>query len=86
MKSIDLATEQPDLSEIIQLAEKEPVLLLARNGHRFVVSEADNLDAEVDALRNSRRLQQFLDERMSNQCRTPIEEIEKEIYEELAEP
>jgi len=85
MKSIDLVKEQPNLSEVIQLAEKEPVLLLAPNGHQFVVSEADDFDSEVEALRNSRRFQQFLDERMRNQCRTPIEDIEKEIEAELAE-
>ena len=85
MRSIDLVKQWPNLSDVIQLAEKEPVLLLAPNGHQFVVTEADDFDAEVGALRNSPRFQQFLDERMRNQCRTPIEEIEREIEAELGE-
>jgi len=86
--------EHPDLSKVIDLAEKEPVLLVAPNGHQFIknqaeylalqggvihLAEADDFDAEVGALRNSRRFQQFLDERMGSESRIPIEEIEKEI-------
>jgi len=83
MKSIDLGKEQPALSDVMRLAEKEPVLLLAPGGHQFIISEADDFDAEVEALRNSRRFQQFLDERMRDETRLPIEQIEKEIAEEL---
>jgi len=85
MKSIDLLKEHPDLSEVIHLAEKGPVLLVSPNGHHFVLSEADDFDAEVGALRNSRRFQRFLDERMSSENRIPIEDIEKEVKEELQE-
>lgn len=82
MKSIDLLKEHPDLSKVIHLAEKEPVLLVAPNGHQFILTEADNFDAEVEALRNSRRFQQFLDKRMGSESHIPIEEIEKEIGKE----
>ncbi len=83
MKSIDLLKEQPALSEVIRLAEKEPVLVLAPDGHQFIVSEADDFEAEVEALRNSRCFQRFLDDRMRNQTRIPIEDIEAEIEAEL---
>jgi len=52
-------------------------------GDNSITSEADDFDAEVEALRNSRRFQQFLDERMRDKTRLPIEQIEKEIAEEL---
>ncbi len=83
MKSIDLGKQHPALSEVIALAAKEPVLLLTPDGHQFLISEADNFDTEVEALRSSRRLQQFLDERMQNPKRIPIEEIEAEVEAEL---
>ena len=83
MKSIDLLKEQPMLAEVIELAEKEPVLVLAPNGHQFIISEADDFDAEVEALRNSRRFQEFLDERMRSQTRIPIEDIQREVEAEL---
>lgn len=83
MKSIDLGKEQPALSDVMRLAEKEPVLLLAPEGRQFIITEADDFEAEVEALRNSQRFQQFLDERMRDETRLPIEQIEKEIAEEL---
>jgi hypothetical protein len=81
MKSIDLSKEQPALLDLIRLAEKEPVLILAPDGHPFLLGEADNFEAEVEALSNSLRFQQFLDERIKGDIRIPIEEIEKEIAE-----
>ncbi len=79
MKSINLLKEHPDLSKVIHLAKKEPVLLLAPDGHQFILTEADDFEAEVEALRNSPKFQRFLDERMDNQTRIPIEDIEKKI-------
>jgi hypothetical protein len=83
MKSIDLGKQHPELSEVIELAAKEPVLLLTPDGQQFIISEADAFEAEVEALRNSRRFQQFLDQRMETSRRIPIEEIEAEIDTEL---
>jgi hypothetical protein len=83
MKSIDLGKQQPALSDVIELAAKEPVLLLTPDGHQFLISEADDFESEVETLRNSRRFQQFLDERMQNPKRIPIEEIEAETDVEL---
>ena len=83
MKSIDLAREYPQLSEVIELAERGPVLLLAPNGHPFILSQADHFEAEVEALRNSQLFQRFLDERMQDQTGIPIEQIEREIDEEI---
>ena len=39
---------------------------------------ADDFDTEVKALQSSSRFQSFLDERMNDPSRIPIEEIEKE--------
>lgn len=83
MKTIDLEREKLELSQVIESARLEPVLLLAENGEGFIISPADEFEAEVEALRNSPHFQAFLDERMKCKVRFPIEEIEKEIEEEL---
>jgi len=72
------------VSQIKEQLQREP-LRETRNRKmlRDNISEADDFDAEVEALRNSRRFQQFLDERMRDKTRLPIEQIEKEIAEEL---
>ena len=53
------------------------------NRHEFILSQTDDFEAEVEALRNSQKFQEFLDERIKCKVRFPIEELEKEIEEEL---
>ena len=84
MRTINLAEEKLALEEVIQLARKEPVLLLTSDGKEFLISEADDFDREVETLRGSQAFQRFLDERSASKSTIPLKEIEKEIERELA--
>jgi len=86
MKSVDLRTKSVDLLQLLRLAEEDAVLLVTPDGHEFILAEADDFEVEVEALRTSARFQSFLDRRMSEKSRVPIEEIEKEIDRELGRP
>jgi hypothetical protein len=57
--------------------------LLMPDRREFILSQADDFEAEVEALRNSISFQDFLEERRQCQVKIPIEDIEKEIDEEL---
>ena len=78
MKTIDLAQHQLDVEQLLELARQGPVLLLTADGEEFCVAEADDFEREVEALRNSRAFQQFLDERSKDKRTIPLEELEKE--------
>lgn len=82
MKSVNIAKEDYRLSDIFSIARIEPVLLLA-NGEEFIISRADNFEIEVETLRSSSKFQAFLDERIKCRVRYTIEELEKEIDEEI---
>ena len=84
MKTVNLERRDMTLKEVIGLAKKEPVLLLTADGKEFLISEADDFEHEVDALRKSRAFQNFLDRRSASRRRVPLEEIEKEIACALA--
>ena len=84
MRNVDLRSEKMDLGELLHLAQGDSVLVVAGDGREFVVAEADDFEAEVEALRNSARFQSFLDERMTHPGRTSIEDIEKELAAEVA--
>ena len=86
MRTVKLAEEKLGLEEVIQLARKEPVLLLTSDGNEFLISEADDFEQEVETLRVSQAFQRFLDERSKGKGAIPLEEIEKEIEKELAKP
>jgi hypothetical protein len=85
MKTVNLEKEKLNLEEVINLARKEPVLVLTSDGKEFFISEADNFEREVETLRGSQAFQRFLDERSACTKRIPLEEIEKDIENELAE-
>jgi hypothetical protein len=85
MKTLDLDKERHNLDEVINLARNEPVILLTSDGREFFVSEVDDFEKEVDALRASRIFQKFLDERSACTRRIPLEQIEKETEKELLE-
>ena len=84
MKTIDLTKVTPNLGEVIEMARREPVLLLAPDGKEYYLSEADDFEREIEALRSSKAFQQFLDQRSASQATIPIEEIEREVDEALS--
>jgi hypothetical protein len=84
MKAIDLAKEKYELSHIFNFARTETVLLLTKNGEEFIISRADDFESEVEALRNSSTFQTFLEKRSKCKVKFSIEELEKEIDEELS--
>ena len=85
MKTVYLEKEKLNLKEVINLARKEPILLLTSDGKEFLISEADDFEREVETLRGSTAFQRFLEERVECKHRIPLEEIEKEIEKELVE-
>jgi hypothetical protein len=84
MKAIDLAKEKYELSHIFNFARTETVLLLTKNGEEFIISRADDFESEVEALRSSPAFQTFLEKRSKCKVKFSIEELEKEIDEELS--
>lgn len=83
MKTINLQEQQPSLAELLLAARGEPVLLVEPTGGEFVLSAADDFDAEVEALRASPAFQAFLDERSRPTRTRPFSEYVRELDEEL---
>lgn len=84
MKTVNLKQEKMELDRLISMARKEPVLVLTSDGDEFILSQADDFEREVEALRNSQSFQKFLEERSQCKVRIPLSEIEREIDEDLS--
>lgn len=87
MKLINLAEETVDITQVLELAQEGPVVLLAADGREYVLAEADDFDREVEQLRNSIAFQHFLDQRSAYRTtkrRIPLDVIRQEIEAELA--
>lgn len=85
MRTIDLAKNPLNLETIIRIAREESVLLLLPDGKEFCIAEADDFDKEIEALRQSRSFQKFLEQRSENRGNVPLEEVEEQITREIAE-
>jgi hypothetical protein len=84
VKTIDLTKERIGLMDLLRLARQEPLLLLTEDGNEFVLSEADDFEHEVATLRASHPFQQLLDARSQAQKSVSLDELEREIDQELS--
>ena len=79
MKTINLDKKVPSVDELLAIARREGVLLVARDGTRFVLEEADDFEREVDQLGNSENFMKFLKERSREKSVTSIEQFAGEL-------
>jgi hypothetical protein len=84
MKTLNLKEAKIDLTEAVELAREEPILLVTATGQEFLLAEADDFEREAELLRNSVDFQRFLDERSRSLRRISPEEFEAETDDEIA--
>jgi hypothetical protein len=78
MKKVTVTTAS-SLTELLDLAEEESVLLKTPEGREFILSEVDDFDAEIEAVSQSRELMEYLDERWREQETYTIDEVRKKL-------
>jgi hypothetical protein len=73
MKAIDLARTSPSLSEILELAGEDNIILRTAEGRQFVLAEIDDFADEIERVRRNDSLMQLLRERSREKTRVPLE-------------
>jgi hypothetical protein len=84
MTTFDLRKQTITLDELFRAAADERVLVVAKDGTTFVIEPADSFEQEVAMLRNSKKFMTFLAERSQEQATISLDELEREIDDELA--
>jgi len=79
MKTVNLNKETPSVGELLALARKKSVLLVAQDGASFVLEEADEFDREVAEMGSSARFMKFLRKRSQEKAETSIEQLAEEL-------
>lgn len=80
MKTIEITTSLPSLSELLQFALNENVLLKNQNGEEFVLASLDGFEAEVESLRHNDDFIAFLDAR-AKEPKIPFAEAKARLLE-----
>jgi len=78
MKKLNV-TSTSSLAELLDLAEDGGILLRTPEGREFILSEVDDFDAEVEAVRQNRELLEYLDERWREQETYTSDEVRKKL-------
>ena len=76
MKTVELTSRQPSLKDLLDMARTDAVLVTTEDGERFVISLADDFDAEVQLLRRNHEFLTLLDELKKEDGAVPLEEAE----------
>jgi hypothetical protein len=83
MRTIDLRHETLTIDELLKMAGGEGVLLRSKEGSDFIVEPAGFFERELEELGRSEAFIKFLDERLQEPGRTPIEDIERRLAQSL---
>jgi DNA-binding PucR family transcriptional regulator len=76
MKTLDLTgSNQPSLPEILELAQKESLILRTASGKEYFIGIVDDFQHELDQLSESTEFQQLLHDRQKERGAIPIEAI-----------
>jgi hypothetical protein len=79
MKTIELDRSKLTIVELIELAEKETLILKKPDGTEFVLSAVDDFVAEVEALRQNQEFMEFLAQRSRSTKRLSLEDARKRL-------
>ncbi len=81
MKTIELTAPHPSLSEVLQFAQNENVLLKGQNGEEFLLASLDDFETEIESLRYNDDFIAFLDAR-AKEPKIPFAEAKKRLLEQ----
>lgn len=79
MKTVNLAEGDRSISELIELAKSEPVLVHAADGTDFVFEQADEFEREVAALGASDKFMSFLEKRSREGKEIPASDVVRRL-------
>lgn len=79
MKLIELERAHPTLEELIGLAQEELVVLRKPDGSLFALSQVDDLDVEVQLLKNNPEFMAFLKQLSQENGTISLQDLRKEL-------
>jgi hypothetical protein len=75
MKTIELTPDAPSLHDLLELADRQNIIIKTPEGKQFVLAELDDFEPEVEQLKTSKDFMAFLDQRSKQRGTTSMEEL-----------
>jgi hypothetical protein len=77
VKTIELGSRVPSLSELLNLASEDNVILRTADGREYLLAEVDEFEREVALARQNKELMDLLDHRSQPSKTYTIAEVRK---------
>ena len=79
MKTIELTQSSPTLTEVLEMARRDNLVIKAEGGREFLLTQVDDFAEEVRRTRQNQKLMTLLDESTKDPRRFTHEQIKKEL-------
>jgi len=79
VKRVDISSAPVSVTELLEMARDESLLVRTNKGDSFVVSHADEFAMEVELLRQNHAFLAMLDEFKEDRETIPLEQVEKQL-------
>ena len=79
MRTVDLWQQSVTVEELLNSAISDSVLILAPDGHEFILESVDEFEIEVAMLGSSEKFMQFLEKRSAESSTISLEEFEQTL-------
>jgi hypothetical protein len=79
MRVVNLAEKERAVSELLELAESEPVYIHTADGKSFLLEPADEFDREVALLGRSEKFMSFLRDRSAERNESSADDVARRL-------
>ena len=79
MKTVDLSVNLPSITDLLQVARQESVVLRSSEGEEFFWALIDDFTREVESLRQNKKFLEFLDVREQETETISLEEVKRRL-------
>ena len=79
MKRINVSSKSRVLNGLLKRALKENIIILARDGHEFVLAEIEDFNREIELTRQNAKLMKLLDERGQEKATISLREARRRL-------
>jgi hypothetical protein len=79
VKTIDVKTQSPQMTSLLQQAREDALILRLEDGSEFLLVAVDEFDHEIARARQNKDLMAFLEARARREAAVPIEEVKRRL-------
>ena len=79
MKTIDVPSNAKAVTDLLEIARKEAVVLRTKDGREFLLAEMDDFGEEIAQVRQNKELMEFLAERSKAPGKHSLANVKKHL-------